>query len=395
MLPTAPRTALLGAAAVEDAHFAELVAAQLGEPRVVVLTCAVATHPYDRPAITTAARHLVTGTAETLDGRVVEFGFFVKVVHAYRRSPLRFAVPAHLRERAAELVPWRTEPDLYRSELRHRLPRGLAMPRPLAVHDLDDESAALWLERVPTRPQRWDVARHARAAHLMGRFAASPAVAALVTAVHGARTPRVYADGWLAGVVQPAFSAADLWAHPLVRDAFDSSLRRRIDAAFEALPALLDELDEAPVASAHGDACPANLLVATDRADLVMVDLGFCGRAPLGTDLGQLVLGEVAAGHRPVAELPALETACLDAYAAGVAAEAGAVDAARLERIHAVLMTIFAALPAVPVEHLDDEPTPALRARVRGRASVARFVLDRLHRTRRYGAGRSHVGPDA
>ena len=114
-----------------------------------------------------------------------------------------------------------------------------------------------------------------------------------------------------------------------------------------------------------------------------MVDFGFCGRAPLGTDLGQLVLGEVQTGHRPVADLPALEAACLDAYVAGVAAEGGRADAARLRRSHAVLMTVFAALSAVPVEHLDADPTPALHRLVHARAAVARFVLDLLDDTHR------------
>jgi aspartate/methionine/tyrosine aminotransferase len=45
-----------------------------------------------------------------------------------------------------------------------------------------------------------------------------------------------------------------VWAHPLVRDTFDASLRHRLLAAADALPALLDELDAAPIATAHGDA---------------------------------------------------------------------------------------------------------------------------------------------
>jgi hypothetical protein len=385
--PAATRTAILGPAAVGDAELAALVAAQLGVPEATVLTSAIEVHPYDRPAITTAGRYLVTGTAETPDGQACSYAFFVKVIQAYQRSPLRLAVPAPLRAGAAAVVPWHTEADLYRSDLRHRLPPGLTTPRALAVRDLDEDSAALWLERVPVRPVAWDVERHARAAYLLGRFTASPAVAPLVTAVHGARTPRVYADGWLAGVVRPAFSGTDLWEHPLVQEAFDSRLRRRLEAAFDSLPALLDELDEAPVAAAHGDACPANLLVAADRPDLVMVDFGFCGQAPLGTDLGQLVLGQVQTGHRRVADLPALEAACLDAYMAGVEAEGGGADAARLQRSHAVLMTVFTALSAVPVEHLDADPTPALRRLVHARASVARFVLDLLDDTRRPSTG--------
>ena len=218
---------------------------------------------------------------------------------------LRFAIPAHLRTQAAALIPWQTEADLYRSDLRDRLPHGLTIPRAAAVRDLDADSAALWLEQVPARQVVWDLRRHARAAYLLGRLAASRAVAPLATAVHGARTLRSYADAWLAHIVLPVLAENGAWAHPLVRDAFDARLRHRLLTAADALPALLGELDDAPAATAHGDACTANLLLAGDRDALVMVDLGFCGQAPLGTDLGQLIVGEVQTGQRHPPTCPA------------------------------------------------------------------------------------------
>ena len=379
---TAPRRALLGPADIEDHELAAFAAAGLGVRHATVLTSSAEVFPYDRPAITTAGRYLVTGSARTDTGEVRAFSFFVKVIHAYQRSPLRFAIPVHLRAQAAALIPWHTEADLYRSDLRDRLPHGLTIPRAVAVRDLDEDSAALWLEQVPARRVVWDAGRHARAAYLLGRLAASRAVAPLATAVHGARTPRSYADGWLAHVVLPVLTGNDVWSHPLVRGAFDARLRYRLLTAADALPALLDELDDVPAATAHGDACTANLLVAGDRDALVMVDLGFCGKAPLGTDLGQLILGEVQTGQRQAADLPGLEAACLPAYVTGLRAEGGTAGPAQVRRIHAALLTVFAALPSIPVEHLDDEPAPRLRRLFRGRAAIARFALDLLDDTR-------------
>src|SRR5689334_14577409 len=252
--PPAPRRVLLGPADVADDELAAFAAASLGVRHATVLTSSARVFPYDRPAITTAGRYLVTGTARTGTGEVRPFALFVKVIHAYQRSPLRFAIPAHLRAQAAALIPWHTEADLYRSDLRDQLPPGLTIPRAVAVRDLDADSAALWLEQVPARRVIWDAGRHARAAYLLGRLAASRAAAPVATAVHGARAPRVYADAWLAHVVLPALTRNDVWSHPLVRDAFDARLRRRLLAAADALPALLDELDDAPAATAHGDA---------------------------------------------------------------------------------------------------------------------------------------------
>jgi hypothetical protein len=120
---------LLGPADVEDDELAAFVAADLGVRHATVLTSSATVFPYHRPAITTAGRYLVTGSARIDTGEIRAFSFFVKVIHAYHRSPLRFAVPEHLRAEAATFIPWRTEADLYRSNLRDRLPTGLTIPR--------------------------------------------------------------------------------------------------------------------------------------------------------------------------------------------------------------------------------------------------------------------------
>src|SRR5205814_404342 len=147
--------------------------------------------------------------------------------------------------------------------------------------DLDAGSAALWLEQVPARRVAWDLRRHARAAYLLGRLAASRAVAPLATAVHGARTPRVYAHAWPGHIVLP-----------------------------------------------------------------VLARLGCCAHPP------------------------------------AIHAEGGSAGLAHIRRPHAALLTVFSALPSLPVEHLDDEPTPRLRRLFRSRAAIARFALDLLEDTR-------------
>jgi Ser/Thr protein kinase RdoA (MazF antagonist) len=89
-------------------------------------------------------------------------------------------------------------------------------------------------------------------------------------------------------------------------------------AAVTALPRLLDELDTMPLATAHGDGCTRNLLVTDTDDQFTMIDFGFWGTAPVGFDLGQLLLGEVQLGNRPASQLPPLEHACLRAYLNGL-----------------------------------------------------------------------------
>jgi hypothetical protein len=56
---------LLGPADVADDELAAFAAASLGTRHATVLTSSAKVFPYDRPAITTAGRYLVTGTART------------------------------------------------------------------------------------------------------------------------------------------------------------------------------------------------------------------------------------------------------------------------------------------------------------------------------------------
>lgn len=176
--------------------------------------------------------------------------------------------------------------------------------------------------------------------------------------------------------VVPALHDDDLWRHPLVAGAFDAELRDRLRAAVEGLPGILDEVEDLPVGLAHGDACTRNLLVRRDSDDLVLIDYGFWGEAPIGFDLGQLLLGEVQLGERPGDELPALEAACLPAYVEGLRAEGCTVPERDVARAHALCSLLYTGLSCLPFEHLGAPPTPALHRLAGERARIARFVLD-------------------
>jgi hypothetical protein len=372
---------LLGSADVSDEELAVMVAASLGVAEVEVTSSEVEVAEYDLETLTTAGRFWVRGTARHAAG-ASPYAFYVKVVQSWTRSAVFQQVPEPLREVAAASLPWRNEPLVYRSDLAGRLPSGLSLPRAHAVRDIDELSAALWLEAVDVDPSPWSTPRFVRAAYLLGRLAASPQVAPL-RAVGTRDVARGYAETRVAHQILPTLRSEELWRHPLVAESFPAELRDRLLAAADAVPDLLTELDAAPLGAAHGDACPRNLLVARGAPDaFVLIDFGLWSEAPLGFDLSQLLLGEVQLGERPAAEAAALETVCLDAYVRGLRDEGVDVPRDRVRRAHALLMLLFCGLTAVPLEVVLGMPVPGPVAVIRERAQAARFVLDLVDATR-------------
>ncbi|HWJ09233.1 MAG TPA: phosphotransferase, partial [Nocardioides sp.] len=330
--------------------------------------------------ITTGGRWWVRGEA-SVDGHERDFALFVKHVHEWSRSPLFEMVPPEVREWAAAMVPWRTEGAVYRSDLAAHLPAELSVPRAVGVHDIDERAYGIWLEVVPAVDVTWDLECYRRAAHLLGRFAARPGIRAISGAGGHEWDVTSYVEGRLAHQVLPVLRDPGIWQHPLVAEAF-ADLRPRLLASVDRLAELTEELLAMPVLVGHGDACPNNLLVRPDRDGFTMIDFGFFMALPVGFDLGQLLVGDVQIGRRDAADLAERGEACLAAYVDGLAAEGVELDLATVRRAHALQVLIFSGLSAIPLEHLDAEPTDALRATAATRAAIARHVLDLVDQTR-------------
>jgi Choline/ethanolamine kinase len=372
---------VLGPADVSDEHLAAMVAESLGVASLDLLTSHAEVAPYDLDALTTGGRFWVRGLA-SVESRELPYAFFVKVVQTWARSPQFQFVPEQFRAMALEMLPWQNEPQVYRSDLAERLPNGLTMPKAYAVFDIDPESAALWLEAVATVPATWSVDELAHAAHLLGRVAASQKVRELPR-IGDVASKRLhgYAEGRLAVQVLPALRSDGLWSHPLIAATFDDRLRKDLLLAADAVPDIVDELDTMPLGASHGDACTRNLLATETSTDLVLIDYGFWGEAPLGFDLTQLMMGEVQMGERPATCLPALEAACVPAYVRGLRDEGCDAPLEVVRRAHVLLMLLFSGLSAVPFEHLGSPPTAELERIAGERAACARFILDELEET--------------
>ena len=185
-------------------------------------------------------------------------------------------------------VPWRTEPLAYRSDLRDRLPDGLHMPRALGVFDLDEKSAAVWLEDVSApRSPGMPSASPARPPPRPPRR--EPAVAERAGVGEHPWSVHDYLYGRLTHQVLPMLADPGIWQHPLVSATFDDELRGRLDKAAARATEYVDELAAMPPAPAHGDASPNNLLPGPTPDSFVLIDYGFWVPAVVGFDLAQLV----------------------------------------------------------------------------------------------------------
>lgn len=121
----------------------------------------------------TAALTRVRGVA-AVGAETVPWSAVVKVLHSPRRLRLPDTLPADARRLLEAIVAtdrtWRHEADVYRSDLDHVLPAGMRFPHRYRIDNHGDEIVE-WLEDVPIADVRWDRARFAHAARLLGRLA--------------------------------------------------------------------------------------------------------------------------------------------------------------------------------------------------------------------------------
>lgn len=368
---------LLGSADVDEAELTAMVADLLGHPpaEVEVVSSRATPVDYDIPSITTVGRFWVNGTARTPDGEQ-PFRMFVKHVQAWHHSPFFAFVPEEARDFARTTVPWRTEAEVYRSDLADRLPQGLTLPRALGVHDRDPDAVVMWLEASEHPVVAWDSARYERAAHLLGRMSGSSAVAPLAGVGAFDWHVLTYVFGRLVHDVVPTVMGDEAWRRPVVAEEF-GDLQDRMRAACGRLEAYAHELAALPQRASHGDACPNNLLPGRTSDDFVLIDFGFWMPQAVGFDLGQLVGGEIQLGRLPAIDLADLDERCLIAHHEGLAAEGFDVDLDVLRRAHALQLLVFSGISSLPTDGPDEMDDDHVRAR----AVLARHSFDLLEQT--------------
>jgi hypothetical protein len=295
-------------AALDPASLAPVVGRALGRP-VTIGEWRSEPFSYQVTNALSAGIFRLSGTA--FDGAV--WSVVLKVLHpAYDALLGRF--PAESRAELEGAYLWDREVQAYESRLFERLPPGFAAPRALRI-ERRAGSCWLWLEDLGGDGERWDIAGYARAARHLGRF-------------NGAYPEGVFdapwlTRGWIRTFVTTGFASRAqltldndaIWDHPLVRGGYAEGTRDRLRRLWPRRGTVLDRLEARPSTLCHLDAFRKNLF---DRAgETVAIDWSYVGTAPIGVEIGQLVMGSVAFaehGHDP----HALAAASLDAYVAGL-----------------------------------------------------------------------------
>ena len=363
--------------ALESEDVAALVRAALDRPNATVTDVAVEACSEPVTNLMTASLMRVGGLLAD-DRGSTHWSLFVKTLQSAIHSPAFAQIPAEFHAQALAQFPWRAEGRVYRSSLARHLPAGLRMPAIHRVIDLDDTHMSIWMEDVPLLEADWDLDRYRRAARLLGRMAGRLPERRLPADVLAERKDlREYFFGRVTHAVLPALRDPATWNHPLLREAVDDRLHDDLPALAEAVPPLLDRLDELPRTLVHGDACPQNLLTATGEPDtLVAIDWTFVGVCAIGFDLGQLLAGRAESGDLDPAALASVHDAIFPEYVAGLRDENCAIDEDRVRLGYLGALLIRSGITSLPTELLAGVDTPELRRLFARRAHYARFLVD-------------------
>lgn len=387
--------AILGPAEPTRLELGRMASAALHEPSVAVEFANAVPVQVPLFNMTTGGLWRITGTARTCSPaalrKSVPFSVVVKLV----QSPLLWSgiwqVPDHFRESLVLNYPWRTEAQVYASDLAKSMPDGGRLPEAFAIKELDEQRTAIWMEDVVQCPDGcWSDDAFCQAAALLGRLAGSQNVregGPALSVKKDAERLRYFLDSVGSLIYIPSLRGDELWKIPAVAEAASTELIAGMRSLANRAHQLVEEILGFPTFPAHGDASPQNLLIEVRAGQpgaslqFAVIDWGSYGAACAGFDLGQLLAGLVNQGLMSGEELYRLEPLCVHAYCEGLAESGTDVRESTVMRGHATTMALFTGLSAVPSQRLEEPDSEDLRAFTAGRIAMARFVLDLLAST--------------
>jgi hypothetical protein len=275
--------------------------------------------------LTTDRLERLTGTLD--DG--TPWSVFAKTLHPASDSPTWAQIPEEFHASVLEDLPWLAEPHLYQNGLARKLPPGLRLPTVFRIDEGADR-ITIWMEDVDDTTE-WDLARYRRTAVALGELAATWSEARAVNELGLGRRPmaRLFL-GKITNFDLPLQAGDEFWDDPHVASVADDRHRRDLERLRDAVPALLERIEQLPHALSHGDAAPDNFLE-PDPGTIVAIDWSYGCVAAAGSDLGQLLAGRAESGRVAPEHLDGIADAIFDGYLAGLSGAGAAGDPVEIE----------------------------------------------------------------
>ena len=245
----------------------------------------------------------------------------------YSWSVVLKAVRAQVNE--TNLTFWnyhRREMLAYEEGLLNDLPGGISAPRCLGVNNYADGVCWLWLEDMQTPGnQSWSLTEYGTAARHLGQFNG-----AYLTGHPLPKFPwlsQQWMRGWLTSYEKDCYAVLELlrddqlWTQPVLRSAFQRSIKEDVLRLWSSHDSLLTTLDELPRTFCHLDAYRPNLFILRDAPasdQTAAIDWVFTGIAGVGEEIANLLAASLIWFEYDAAEAKNLDETIFNGYLNGL-----------------------------------------------------------------------------
>jgi len=224
---------------------------------------------------------------------------------------------------------WKREAEAYRSGFFQKLSGPVTAPCGYAVQDRPDGSIWIWMEDVrDDLDSTWTVNHYRQVARCLGQFNGA------FLAGQPLPSEGWVTHDWLRKYLEHAAPMVAFIrnnpAHPIVQKMFPGATLLLSLAIWDERYHMLEVLDELSQTFCHQDAFERNLFSRSE--ELVAIDWGYAGIAPLGAELAPLIGVASTLGGVPASQLRDLDQACFEGYLEGLKA-VGCTTEARQVRL--------------------------------------------------------------
>ena len=232
---------------------------------------------------------------------------------------------------------WKREAEAYRSGLLQKLPGQVTAPHCYAVQEKPDGAAWIWLEDVrDDKSSAWSIEQYALAARQLARFNGAYLASQTLPV-----EPWITHD-WLRKYLEHATPMVAFIqenpAHPVVQKLLPGIALAMSLAVWDERLRMLNALDRLSQTFCHQDAFERNCFIRGEQ--LIGIDWGYAGVAPLGAELAALVGVASTLGSIPPNQLRQVDQVCFEAYLQGLR-EAGWTPDPRKVRLGYVLTVLL------------------------------------------------------